>query len=128
MLDKSFGLLFYLKKPKNYCKGVVPIYLRITVDKCDFLCRYIKVSYEFFFYSIINIESINFRCTNITKDDLCSSMFIFSCKVLTAKSMFRAIWLPSIFPIPATRSCLVVKVKFLNLCASSTNSGQRLTL
>ncbi len=32
MLDKSFGLLFYLKKPKNYCKGVIPIYLRITVD------------------------------------------------------------------------------------------------
>jgi len=32
MLDKSFGLLFYLKKPKNYLKGEVPIYLRITVD------------------------------------------------------------------------------------------------
>jgi site-specific recombinase XerD len=32
MLDKSFGLLFYLKKPKNYEKGDVPIYLRITVD------------------------------------------------------------------------------------------------
>lgn len=32
MLDKSFGLLFYLKKPKNYVKGVIPIYLRITVD------------------------------------------------------------------------------------------------
>ena len=32
MLDKSFGLHFYLKKPKNYVKGVVPIYLRITVD------------------------------------------------------------------------------------------------
>lgn len=32
MLDKSFGLLFYLKKPKNYEKGEIPIYLRITVD------------------------------------------------------------------------------------------------
>src|SRR4051812_29017343 len=32
MLDKSFGLLFYLKKPKNYVKGTIPIYLRITVD------------------------------------------------------------------------------------------------
>src|SRR5690242_9823329 len=32
MLDKSFGLLFYLKKPKNYIKGLIPIYLRITVD------------------------------------------------------------------------------------------------
>ncbi|MCR6720969.1 MAG: Arm DNA-binding domain-containing protein [Chitinophagaceae bacterium] len=32
MLDKSFGLLFYLKKPRNYVKGDVPIYLRITVD------------------------------------------------------------------------------------------------
>jgi site-specific recombinase XerD len=32
MLDKSFGLLFYLKKPKNYLKGEIPIYLRITVD------------------------------------------------------------------------------------------------
>jgi Arm DNA-binding domain/Phage integrase SAM-like domain len=32
MLDKSFGLLFYLKKPKHYEKGDLPIYLRITVD------------------------------------------------------------------------------------------------
>jgi site-specific recombinase XerD len=32
MLEKSFSLLFYLKKPKNYLKGALPIYLRITVD------------------------------------------------------------------------------------------------
>lgn len=32
MLEKSFSLLFYLKKPKNYLKGNMPIYLRITVD------------------------------------------------------------------------------------------------
>ncbi len=32
MLDKIFGLLFYLKKPKNYEKGEIPIYLRIPVD------------------------------------------------------------------------------------------------
>ena len=32
MLDKSFGLLFYLKKRNNYVKGEIPIYLRITVD------------------------------------------------------------------------------------------------
>ncbi len=32
MLDKSFGLLFYLKKPKNYVKGAIPIYMRITVN------------------------------------------------------------------------------------------------
>jgi site-specific recombinase XerD len=32
MLEKSFGLLFYLKKPKNYESGPVPVYLRITVD------------------------------------------------------------------------------------------------
>lgn len=32
MLEKSFSLLFYLKKPKNYLKGNTPIYLRITVD------------------------------------------------------------------------------------------------
>ncbi len=32
MLEKSFGLLFYLKKPKNYVKGTMPIYIRITVD------------------------------------------------------------------------------------------------
>ena len=32
MLEKSFGLLFYLKKPKNYVFGEVPIYLRITID------------------------------------------------------------------------------------------------
>lgn len=33
MLEKSFSLLFYLKKPKNYLKGnMLPTYLRITVD------------------------------------------------------------------------------------------------
>jgi len=32
MLDKSFGLLFYMKKPNNYVIGEAPIYLRITVD------------------------------------------------------------------------------------------------
>ncbi len=32
MLEKSFSLLFYLKKPKNYLKGTMPIYMRITVD------------------------------------------------------------------------------------------------
>jgi site-specific recombinase XerD len=32
MLDKSFGLHFYLKKSKTYEKGTIPIYLRITVD------------------------------------------------------------------------------------------------
>lgn len=32
MLEKNFSLLFYLKKPKNYLNGPVPIYLRITVD------------------------------------------------------------------------------------------------
>lgn len=32
MLEKSWGLLFYLKKPKRYTKGPRYIYLRITVD------------------------------------------------------------------------------------------------
>src|SRR3989337_4174976 len=32
MLEKSFTILFYLKKPKNYLKGPIPVYLRITVD------------------------------------------------------------------------------------------------
>src|SRR5687767_13773837 len=32
MLDKSFGLLFYLKKPKDYARSAIPIYVRITVD------------------------------------------------------------------------------------------------
>lgn len=32
MLSKSFSLLFYLKKPKNYVQGGQPIYLRITID------------------------------------------------------------------------------------------------
>ena len=31
-MKTSFSLLFYLKKPKNYIKGAVPVYLRITVD------------------------------------------------------------------------------------------------
>jgi site-specific recombinase XerD len=32
MISKSFGLLFYLKKPRGYVKGERPIYLRITMD------------------------------------------------------------------------------------------------
>ena len=28
----NFSLLFYLKKPKNYQTGLVPVYLRITVN------------------------------------------------------------------------------------------------
>jgi len=32
MLGNNFSLLFYLKKPKNYKQGAMPIYLRITVD------------------------------------------------------------------------------------------------
>jgi len=32
MLEKSFTILFYQKKPKNFVKGVQPIYLRLTVD------------------------------------------------------------------------------------------------
>jgi integrase len=32
MLEKSLGLLFYLKKPKDYTAGPVLIYLRITVN------------------------------------------------------------------------------------------------
>ena len=31
-MKTNFNLLFYLKKPKNYVKGAIPIYLRITVD------------------------------------------------------------------------------------------------
>lgn len=32
MVSKTFGLTFFLRKPKNYSKGPLPIYLRITVD------------------------------------------------------------------------------------------------
>jgi site-specific recombinase XerD len=32
MLEKTFSLLYYLKKPKSYSKGLMPIYLRITID------------------------------------------------------------------------------------------------
>lgn len=32
MLEKSFGLLFFLRKPKNYRSGPLPIYLKLTVD------------------------------------------------------------------------------------------------
>src|SRR4051812_26563106 len=32
MLEKSFSILFYLKKPKGYISGMMPIYMRITVD------------------------------------------------------------------------------------------------
>lgn len=30
--EKTFKVLFYLKKPKDYASGTVPIYLRLTVD------------------------------------------------------------------------------------------------
>ncbi|WP_149243425.1 site-specific integrase [Dyadobacter sp. 32] len=32
MLSKTFTLLFFLRKPKNYVNGKVPIYIRFTVD------------------------------------------------------------------------------------------------
>lgn len=32
MLEKSFGLLFFLRKPRNYDGGLMYIYMRITVD------------------------------------------------------------------------------------------------
>ena len=32
MIGKNFSLLFFLKKPKNYVSGNMPIYIRITVD------------------------------------------------------------------------------------------------
>jgi len=38
MPEKSFSLLFYLKKPKNYRKGTMPIYLRIIVNGIVILC------------------------------------------------------------------------------------------
>ena len=31
-MDQSFGLVFHLKKPKNYERGEMPVYMRITVD------------------------------------------------------------------------------------------------
>lgn len=33
MLSKTFTLLFYLKKPKNYLEGKMPIYMRFTIDR-----------------------------------------------------------------------------------------------
>ncbi|MET3981506.1 site-specific recombinase XerD [Mucilaginibacter sp. UYP25] len=32
MLEKSFGLLFFMRKPKNYRTGPLPVYLKITID------------------------------------------------------------------------------------------------
>jgi hypothetical protein len=32
MLEKSFGLLFFMRKTKNYKTGPLPIYLKITID------------------------------------------------------------------------------------------------
>ena len=43
-----------------------------------------------------------------------------SCMVLRAKSMLSARWLPSGLPRPATRSCRVLNIRFLNLWLSST--------
>ena len=32
MVGKTFSMLFYLKKPKNYRTGTMPVYLRIAAD------------------------------------------------------------------------------------------------
>lgn len=32
MLETTFSILFYLKKPKGYLSGVMPVYMRITVN------------------------------------------------------------------------------------------------
>ncbi len=32
MIEKSFAILFYVKKPKGYVSGVMPVYMRITVN------------------------------------------------------------------------------------------------
>jgi hypothetical protein len=32
-MEKSFGLFFYLKKPKGYIEGDIHIYLRLTVNR-----------------------------------------------------------------------------------------------
>lgn len=32
MSDKNFSVLFFLKKPKNYVSGKMPVYMRVTVD------------------------------------------------------------------------------------------------
>ena len=32
MMSKTFGLIFYLKKKRNYSQGAVPIYMRVTVN------------------------------------------------------------------------------------------------
>ena len=31
-MKTNFSLLFYMKKPKNYQTGLVPVYIRITVN------------------------------------------------------------------------------------------------
>jgi len=31
-MKNTFSLLFYLKRPKNYVSGAMPIYMGITVD------------------------------------------------------------------------------------------------
>jgi len=32
MVGKTFSLLLFLRKPKNYNAGTAPVFLRITVD------------------------------------------------------------------------------------------------
>ena len=43
-----------------------------------------------------------------------------SCIVRMAKSIFKARWLPSLLPSPATLSWRVLNIRFLNVCDSST--------
>jgi hypothetical protein len=31
-MNKTFSVLFILRKPKNYVKGEMPVYMRLTID------------------------------------------------------------------------------------------------
>lgn len=42
-MEKSLGLLFYLKKRKNYPNQPVPIYFRITVERIEKKCAKFNV-------------------------------------------------------------------------------------
>lgn len=68
-MERSFGLLFYLKKPKGYENGEVPVYLRITVNgvsaeistkrKCDPSASPLSLKILRLFCKEKNLDSIN---------------------------------------------------------------------
>jgi len=67
MLSRSFCLLFFLKKPKGYAKGPLPIYLCITVGR-----KRAKVSSKRIFEEVIRWDAAAGRLNGTKESNVTS--------------------------------------------------------